>query len=90
MCVCLLLCSTHPLSLIDPDFLSSRANLAHGLFTSGCGHYMHISCWTGYVQQYRHISSHTLLLLATPISLLVTCIGFWKPSSRNIDVRISS
>ena len=27
------------------DFISSRADLPHGVFTSGCGHHMHAECW---------------------------------------------
>ncbi len=27
------------------DFLSSRFDLTHGVFTSGCSHHMHAECW---------------------------------------------
>lgn len=27
------------------DFLSSRFDLPHGVFTSGCAHHMHAECW---------------------------------------------
>lgn len=27
------------------DYLSSRSDLAHGIFTSGCAHHMHAECW---------------------------------------------
>lgn len=27
------------------DFLSCRADLPHGVFTSGCAHHMHAECW---------------------------------------------
>lgn len=29
----------------DMDFISSREDLLHGMFTSGCGHHMHAECW---------------------------------------------
>ncbi len=32
---------------LGEDILLSRANVPHGLFTGGCGHYMHADCWTG-------------------------------------------
>lgn len=27
------------------DFLSSRSDLCHGVFTGGCAHHMHAECW---------------------------------------------
>lgn len=27
------------------DFITSRLDLPHGVFTGGCGHHMHAECW---------------------------------------------
>lgn len=27
------------------DFLTSRSDLSHGVYTSGCAHHMHAECW---------------------------------------------
>ena len=27
------------------DFITSRFDLSHGVFTGGCGHHMHAECW---------------------------------------------
>lgn len=27
------------------DFISSRSDLSHGVFTGGCAHHMHAECW---------------------------------------------
>ena len=35
--------------LAEMDFLSARADLPSGTFTSGCGHHMHAECWRRYM-----------------------------------------
>lgn len=27
------------------EFITSRFDLSHGVFTGGCGHHMHAECW---------------------------------------------
>ncbi|XP_064402875.1 E3 ubiquitin-protein ligase UBR2-like isoform X2 [Halichondria panicea] len=57
---------------IGEDFLLSRANVPHGLFTGGCGHYMHADCWTGFLeskQRERRGQHHFFLLPGRSVQL---------------------
>ena len=41
MCVCVCVC----VCVTEVDFLSCRLDSLWGVFTGGCGHIMHASCW---------------------------------------------
>ena len=48
-------------SFSDNDLLLGRADSQFGVFTGGCGHYMHAECWTRYVYRYPGLLKYRYL-----------------------------
>ena len=42
------------LDFSDVDFIQALASVPQGVFTSGCGHHMHMDCWKTYVYHYEN------------------------------------
>ena len=60
------------------DYLSARADLPSGTFTSGCGHHMHAECWRRYfcsvnLDWVSNLCLSLSLSLSVSLSLSLSC-----------------